>query len=55
MGIPLKRPDSHNIKESLIKCSLSEMEQIRSLPEMAAVKMATGVAELRPGPFLRLT
>jgi hypothetical protein len=33
--------------ESLIKCSLREMEQIRSLLEMAVVKMAAGVAELR--------
>jgi hypothetical protein len=46
--------NSEGFKESLIKCSLSEMEQIRPLPEMASVKTATGVAELRPGPFLRL-
>jgi hypothetical protein len=34
-------------RESLIKCSLREMEQIRSLLEMAVVKMAADVAELR--------
>jgi hypothetical protein len=44
---PKKRSVIAIFKESLIKCSLREMEQIRSLLEMAAVKMAAGVAELR--------